>query len=298
MFVDASGVSGAQTRVGAKRSAGSQRDPSETASCVLDTPTTSSSGPGSNLTTPATSDVSGPTRTAGRPRADRPEDLRRRGVLGDPRRDSPQRCLLQRESAQIVVRLGLRDRGGDQLGEGGEARLGLSRRGRGEHDPAAVAASECGQRVAPMSLADGDHPPDAALDDDRHPDSEPQSAGARSGGDRPRELRVVDLRRLSVVNTVALRLGPWSGQRLPTGKPGSLNDATTTDDAPDSNRTMLTADASRIRATSCATDEKTSMGAAPSATSVATLRSAACSARTRRRPRATRTWRSRSPRAR
>jgi hypothetical protein len=46
---------------------------------------------------------------------------------------------------------------------------------------------------------------------------------------------------------------------------------------------MLTADVSRIRATSCATDEKTSAGAAPSATKVATLRSAACSATTRRR---------------
>src|SRR5437588_9945438 len=47
-----------------------------------------------------------------------------------------------------------------------------------------------------MSLADGDHPPKPALDDDWHPDSDPYSAGARGGGDRPGQLRVVDLCRL------------------------------------------------------------------------------------------------------
>ena len=75
---------------------------------------------------------------------------------------------------------------------------------------------------------------------------------------------------------MALRLGPSSGHRLPTGKPGSLTEATTTDVWSGSKRRTLTAETSRIRATSSATAEKSADGSAPLATSVATRRSEAC----------------------
>jgi hypothetical protein len=47
------------TWVGANSSSGGNRDPSGTASTLLETPTTRCSGPGSKRTTPATSDVTG-----------------------------------------------------------------------------------------------------------------------------------------------------------------------------------------------------------------------------------------------
>ena len=99
---------------------------------------------------------------------DRREDLRRWQLACDQRRHAPQRGLLVGEPAHLLPRLGVRDRRGDELREGGDPRLGV-------------------RRERPVALrGDDHHAPEALVDDDRgaHRRAEaelPAQCGRRAG---------------------------------------------------------------------------------------------------------------------
>ena len=77
---------------------------------------------------------------------DRREDLRRIDPARDERRHAPQRGLLVGEPAHLAPRLGVRDRGGHELGEVGEPRLGVRRERRSAFEDATTRPTDARRR--------------------------------------------------------------------------------------------------------------------------------------------------------
>ena len=102
---------------------------------------------------------------------DRGYDLRRGRVAGDEGRDPPQGGLVLEQLGDLGAALGVRDRGGDELGEVGDLRLGA-------------------RRERALALRRGrDHAPHAARDHDRAADRRTDPQLPRLPRDRARGVR-------------------------------------------------------------------------------------------------------------